>query len=285
MNAWELMGAMGHIEGHKGFVKDGLAWSVGGMGNGGEALATVTYSDNGAVGRLLSHTPDGLAPRFWHAACVHDNRMYVSGGEDENNADVLSVQSSLNGLNWETNNAAPPYPARSDHGMVSFLNKLVVFGGRGSQSDLNDVWSSRDGGLTWIEELPVDGNIWSARDGMVYLVFKNRLYVIAGGSTNDVWYTEDLRHWVQVTASAEFSARTYADGCVFDNRMWVFGGDVAGMTLPTEIWSSLNGEKWERGLDFPVNEVSDTLIIGVDNRLFVYGGDGNEHAYYRLNLR
>lgn len=51
------------------------------------------------------------------------------------------------------------------------------------------------------------------------------------------------------TASAAFPARTDHQVLSFDNKLWLFGG--GDCTTSTDIWSSVDGIDWRRGLGEP----------------------------------
>jgi hypothetical protein len=252
----------------------------------GDALALVSYSHDGVHGKLMSFAPRGLTPRFWHAACVHDNRMYVSGGEDKAGNRLRSVQSSMNGMDWVENTAATPFVGRSDHCMASFMGKLVILGGAIGGGYTNQVWSSVDYGKTWVREMPRT-KIWEERSGALCLVYNNRLWIMGGEGGmvgyNDVWYTQNLQDWVKVAADPEWLPRAFFEGCVYDNRMFFVGGKGGPGVTFKDVWFSRDGEMWEKSFDLP-NGVSDTAVVPLDNRLFVYAGDGDPTHYYRLNM-
>ncbi|HPM80234.1 MAG TPA: hypothetical protein PLF81_06015 [Candidatus Anammoximicrobium sp.] len=51
--------------------------------------------------------------------------------------------------------------------------------------------------------------------------------------------------WVRVVDKASFSPRDTAEGVVFDGRMWLSNGYVAGGKLVRDLWSSRDAVTWE----------------------------------------
>jgi hypothetical protein len=51
--------------------------------------------------------------------------------------------------------------------------------------------------------------------------------------------------WVRVVEKAAFSPRDTAEDVVFDGRMWISNGYVAGGKLVRDLWSSRDGVTWE----------------------------------------
>ena len=49
--------------------------------------------------------------------------------------------------------------------------------------------------------------------------------------------------WIEVNADAGFSPRQNHGVAVFDNRLWVIGGD-ANRNYTNDVWSSHDGKIW-----------------------------------------
>ncbi len=74
------------------------------------------------------------------------------------------------------------------HQSVVFDGKIWVLGGYNKQgTEINDVWYSSDG-AHWVQQ--TEHAPWSPRDLFVALVFKDKLWVIDGSRTGDVWVME-----------------------------------------------------------------------------------------------
>lgn len=89
---------------------------------------------------------------------------------------------------------------------------------------------------------------WAARQGHVTLEFSQRMWVIGGSLTDgkqaaDVWSSADGANWTLHTQNAGFSPRAHHAAAVFNNRMYIFGGDAGGYGC-NDVWSSPDGTNW-----------------------------------------
>src|SRR5262249_5746832 len=96
---------------------------------------------------------------------------------------------------------------------------------------------------------------WPARYGLGMVVFHDRLWVLGGTRTwrngdqlNDVWSSEDGRHWRQELKSAPWQPRWVHATFAFADALWVIGGlaSVDPIRNLNDIWSSPDGKKWTR---------------------------------------
>jgi hypothetical protein len=111
------------------------------------------------------------------------------------------------------------------------------------------------------------------------LVYDNKLWLIGGeddvvvptGLPNDVWYTTDGTTWTRATANAAWGGRFAFAGEVFDNKMWILGGQAGGYL--DDAWYSSDGINWTEA-------ISDTrwsaryrpTAVSFNNKLLVMGG-------------
>ena len=155
------------------------------------------------------------------------------GGYDAVQGPVNDIYSTVNGVDWilETSNAA--WPPRAAFGLQSINNKLLVFGGIGTQlSHLNDVWESSDG-INWQQ---LANAPWSERAMFASIKFHNEIYLIGGGvynvdfvynldrNFNDVWKTQNGSSWHLVTANAGFRPRRFHNVFELDNTLFIGSG-------------------------------------------------------------
>jgi hypothetical protein len=216
--------------------------------------------------------------RWAHTAVIHDNRMWVIGGETS--AAVSSqVLYSSNGVNW-TQASTGQFPGRWGHASVTFNNRIWVMGGYGAlnlTSSRNDVWSSADG-VNWTQETSSAG--WSIRGSLAAVVFNNRVWIMGGqhGSTNfnDVWSSADGVNWTQENNAAAWSARGSHAVEVFNNRIWVLGGlHSSTSTNHDDVWSSGDGVNWTQESANPGwTSRRGHHSANFSNRLWVMGGGG-----------
>jgi hypothetical protein len=218
-------------------------------------------------------SPDGLNWTFvtvapWerrHDAgyAVLNDRMWIVGGDRNTGHYQNNVWSSADGLNWELVTDSVPWANRATQYVLAFEDRLWLMGGQQifdpageAVIAYNDVFSSVDG-ATW--ELVTPHAAWSPR-GIIMnnVVFKNRMWVIGGGTydirtfNNDVWSSPDGAAWTQVLANAPWTPRQFHNTTVYDNKIWVFaGGDAESQGGLNDVWYSPDGVEWARLLGTP----------------------------------
>lgn len=174
------------------------------------------------------------------------------------------------------------FSPRLGHTLSVLDDKLWVIGGADDiVGRKNDVWSSNDG-QNWTEvtsEAP-----FSARLSHTTAVFDNKLWVIGGsdkpvkgGRKNDVWSSSDGHNWTEVTTAAPFSARMLHATVVFDNKLWVIGGDEFS-NYKNDIWNSSDGNSWTEvtaAASFSARHSHAAVVF--DNKIWIIGGE-NEYG-------
>jgi N-acetylneuraminic acid mutarotase len=294
MNAWELVHTSPiPLAYHAGVIYDNRAISIGGVSNG-NYVPWVVQTQEGTILQTLS-TPTGMTSRARAAACVFNNRIFVSGGF-AGGACFKDILSSQNLRKWE-DSLTDDIPAEGlmNHRHVAFGNtrvKLVSLGGYNGSEFLNNIYQSVDGRV-W-EEVAVQGSQWSDRSGFGAVVYKNKLWIYGGcdalNDYNDVWWTDDLIHWHRALEHAPWSVRSDFGFCEWDERIWVMAGkhysgrgQGGATTGDRDVWFSRDGSTWEQAFDFP-SDCSHTFMGVIDNMIHVFGGVGNEQNIYRMRL-
>jgi hypothetical protein len=198
------------------------------------------YSNDGAIWTQATGSA-GFSPRYGHAVLVFNNRLWVIGGFDGKYKN--DVWSSEDGVNWQQVTASAGFSPRHLFSAVVYDNKMWVIGGENAQrpyTDTSDVWYSGDG-VTWTRATGAAG--FSPRGGLISLVYNNRLWVLSGfsgtGTTaasryNDVWSSSDGTAWQQENSSAAFTGRYDLSSVVFDNKIWVIGGNDG--SYKNDVW-------------------------------------------------
>jgi hypothetical protein len=165
----------------------------------------------------------------------------------------------------------------------------IVGGDANRRHYQNDVWCSEDG-VRW--ELVIDGVPWGNRVLQYVLAHDGRIWVIGGQTLpqfapapedifyNDVWCSEDGRHWTRVTEQAPWPPRgMIGGGAVFRNRMWLLGGgtydtlDHPERLFYNDVWSSADGVRWDRHAEhatWPSRQYHEVAVF--DDRLWVMEG-------------
>ena len=134
-----------------------------------------------------------------------------------------------------------PWPGRADFQAAVFNDRLWILGGGcypyyGGQT--NDAWYTEDG-LNWNE---APRPTWSDRSEFSVAVGAGKMWVSGGlapgGHTalNDTWYTEDGTTWTQATAAAPWYPRHGHSSVVYDNKLWIAGGQTADYVTLDDLW-------------------------------------------------
>ena len=192
---------------------------------------------------------------------VHDNAMWIVGGDANQGYYQDDVWRSSDGVSWARVATQPPWTGRMLSIVGCYAGRIWVMGGQrmpamvaGERDELYaDVWCSEDG-AAWRRVAP-QGPMWEPR-GMIdqAVVFDGRMWVLGGGTYdtpnvperkfyNDVWSTTDGARWTCHTSSAAWAPRQYHHAAVWDDRLWVLGG-YAHRDLG-DVWYSVDGEAWQ----------------------------------------
>jgi hypothetical protein len=208
-------------------------------------------------------------------------RVHVRRVEWVSSSSTTSAMAAANYL-WGCVTPTVPFSPRDGAQLAAFAGKLFLLGGwnqyAGGRDDLagegegrfesevcSEVWSSADGGVNW--ELATVAP-WSPRHMHGAVVHKGYLWVIGAENPapDDVWRTSDPDGvaWECVAPSVPWPARANMLVTVFDDSIWVMGGQTAapGQTeftaalktgkpfppappLLKDVWRTSDGETWE----------------------------------------
>ena len=127
--------------------------------------------------------------RTYAAACVHDGKMWIFGGDNVVATEYNDVWNSEDGVVWTRVTANAGWHVRKSFGAVSYKGKLWIFNGYSNSGSANDVWNSDDG-ITWnyvstVTPPNTPPNIPSSDYELV--VFKERIWMIGGGLSAGVY--------------------------------------------------------------------------------------------------
>lgn len=230
-----------------------------------------------------------FSPRTPHGASFNGQLWLIGGAtidSKSSGADSDEIWRSDNGIDWiRVTPSGTIFSPRDGHSVVVFQNKLWVIGGwdgsiglGGTETRLNDVWSSSDG-VAWTKHVPASGIIFAPRSGQDVAVFANKLWVIGGSlqnsDANDVWSSPDGVTWTLVQASAAFSARRSQRVIAFANELWLTGGGTT--TGTSDVWHSPDGVTWTQVNpvgSFPPRQRHESAVF--NGRLYVVGGTSGE---------
>lgn len=135
--------------------------------------------------------------------------------------------------------------------------------------------------------------VWYGRSFFTATVFQNRIYVIGGEAPSntqrtDISYTSDGVTWSTSAGGAPFGHRQGHACVVFQDQLWLLGGDQADATPPgnmNDIWSSPDGTNWTRVVEHAEWSARDNhTVVVANNGIYLYGGDtggvGSDEVWY-----
>mgnify|MGYP006317690177 CR=1 FL=1 len=217
-------------------------------------------------------------------------KVFLMGGSSATATNTLNneVWTSSDGTSWilispNQQNGNSKWSPRISFGAIYFDNKIWVAGGVDSSSYKNDVWSSPDG-IIWTKV--INNAPWSPRISHTILSYNSKIWIIGGddgnsGMGNDVWSSPDGISWTQETNTAPWSVTPWGSyfgrsghtSLVFDNKMWVIGGDVFGV-VKNDVWSSIDGINWTQvSQNTPWQARSEHASVIFNNKIWVSAGN------------
>ena len=232
---------------------------------------------------------------------VHNDRMWIVGGDCNQGHYQNDVWSSADGIHWELANDRVPWAPRVLHYTLAFDGRIWVMGGQtipnfadADEVFHNDVWNSDDG-VNWTrvaEHAP-----WVPR-GMIggAAVHDNRMWILGGGTYdtpatpmrnfyNDVWSSDDGINWKQHTAHAPWTPRQYHEVAAFDDHLWVLEGYAAESGNRRDVWYSPDGVDWSELPDTPWAPRHAGSVFVYDGSLWMVAGNNMEPDAWRLTRR
>ncbi len=265
---------------HAVAVFNNRLWVIGGNGPGTSATNVLNdvWSSTDGINWTQETAAAQWTPRQGHAVAVFNNRLWVLGGSESGSTSrVNDIWSSADGITWTQETAAAQWSSREGHAALVFNGKLWVLAGNAGNNQ-KDVWSSADG-VTWTQETAAAP--WVTRQNFGAAVHDNRLWVMGGNGPgagtahrlNDVWSSSDGIAWVQETPPPQWSAREGHATAVFNNRLWILGGNDGNQL--NDVWSSADGVSWNletAAAPWPTRRYH--AAVAFDGRLWVMGGNG-----------
>jgi hypothetical protein len=131
------------------------------------------------------------------------------------------------------------------------------------------------------------------------LVYNGLMWLIGGWhpklyapmvTTNEVWNSADGAHWRLVKPNTyipgkynpltQWEGRHMAGWVVFNNKMWIVGGDNNSGHYQRDIWNSSDGITWQKVTDKPQWALQSQgggprvlhYTVAFNNNLYVIGG-------------
>lgn len=221
-------------------------WIVGGDANQGHYQNDVWSSADGRVWEQANRDkPLPWAPRALHYTVVHQDRIWVIGGQTMPafgggpEKFYRDIWTSENGADWQQ--VQPREPYWSARGMIGgnavFRGRIWILGGgtydtptTPQRNYYNDVWSSADG-IDW--QRHTEQSAWQPRQYHDVAVWDDRLWVLEGYARQnlaDTWHSEDGTTWHSV--ATPWKPRHAASVFVHAGHLWM----VAGNNMEADVW-------------------------------------------------
>ncbi len=113
--------------------------------------------------------------------------------------------------------------------------------------------------------------------------YKLKLWNTQGDSETVIPLNEIALHdgntWVQATASAAFSARSYGEVLAYDGKLWIMGGE--GPPNTNDVWSSTDGVTWTQvTANAPWSARALAASVVFDDKMWIIGGGYQNDVWY-----
>jgi sugar lactone lactonase YvrE len=218
---------------------NGELWMVGGDGPFGYT-SEVWHSADGVTWTQVTSPAVPFPNRTGAGVLVFNNKLWVIGGFGSATCQN-DIWSSVDGTNWVQAVASAPFSPREARGATVFNGEMWVISGSDCTTFGDDVWHSADG-VNWFQS--ASGQSWNRAIGAV-LPYQGRLWVIGGWAwgdpIGDVWSSADGASWVQNSPTSAFGVRAGMASAVWNDEMWLFGGEDSSSVVGDTWYSPLAG--------------------------------------------
>jgi len=268
--------------GHATTVFNDRLWVIGGTHDGQHGLNDVWSSTDGV--NWTEETANApWSGRYGHAVVVLKGKLWILGG-DSSARSLHDVWYSADGVTWENITESAEWSPRYGFTANVLNDRIFILGGAPS---FNDVWASLDG-ETWTQV--TEHAPWVERAGHESVLFSDGLWVLGGvyadpysEMLNDIWSSTDGVSWVEKLSHAGWHVRDSHAVAVFNNLLWVLGGQYSTGSGPgsyyvglNDVWTSENGTDWEQLPNAPWSPRASHAAVVFKNRLWILGGLGYE---------
>jgi hypothetical protein len=198
-----------------------------------------------------------------------------------------NVWQSTNGFDWTALSSQAQFSPRATRG-VSFQGQLWIVGGSTAEGPdsgavTNEVWRSPNG-IDWTR-VAFTGTAPPIRDGHSVVVFQDKLWV-TGGWDNEVGGGGSGTRFQEVSSSSDGASWTKHDPSgdiwapraghamvVFQDKLWVIGGNLQDGSDVNDVWSSPDGVAWTREKEHAeFSARHDHRVVVFDDELWLTGG-------------
>jgi hypothetical protein len=184
---------------------------------------------------------------------------------------------TTNGKSWETVAEKSNLPRRIFYGATVFKDKIWLVGGFDGKNYYNDIWNSADG-VNWTRV--AEKAAFSERNVSKIIVFKDKMRIIGGGvidgdkllnsnSDKEIWSSGDGINWTQSANNS--TDKLSGTPVVFDNKLWLVGGNRNDGNFANAIYVSVDGINWKER-SAPWSPRGGTVAWVFKDKLFMTGG-------------
>jgi len=256
------------------FVANGEMWL---LSNGG------WISRNGKTWTKTALPDSGLNSAFQDYVLYRDQVLALGTmrGNVENMELTSRIARTRDMKSWEVIAERSNLPPRVFYGSAVFKDKIWLFGGWDGRKYYNDVWTSDDG-VNW--KRVSDSTAWTPRTVGNVIVYKNKFWFHGGGvidgersdnskEQNETWTSEDGVNWTRV--ETKFDGYLSGTPVVFDNKIWLIGGNRNDGKFENAAFVSADGVSWERRTA-PWTPRGGVAVWVFQDKLFMTGGKYSE---------
>jgi hypothetical protein len=140
-------------------------------------------SEDGISWKLESSQLDWSGRSVYNRIVVHNNSLYLFGGDHYQLKTFNDVWKSEDGVNWEKISYHSPWKQAQFSDVIVYDEKFWIVGGSYHGNNINEIWYSEDA-ISWSK---LDTRFFPSRHASSLVVFQNKFFIIAGNLRNDVW--------------------------------------------------------------------------------------------------
>ncbi len=212
---------------------------------------------------------DTLASFTWETATDGDgDNVTYSFFLDVNENPEMIISNNLTSTSYSLTEELEPN--------TKYYWKVIASDSNGN-STVSPIFNFTTRGIDLLTNNLLENAPFPPRNNHSSVIFNNRIWIIGGSTSNNVWSSLDGINWSLATEDANFSPREFHTSLVFDNKIWVIGGfgltTSGNLEVLNDVWSSLDGINWTLENDnanFQPRFAHSSLVF--DNKMWIING-------------